>query len=282
MKINNIGIIGNPLSHSLSPLMHSSAISHLKINYKFKKWELNIEDLENFFLSLNTNNIKGGCVTIPHKESILPFLTEMDEDVKIINACNWFKVIPAGIKGFNTDHIGFIKSLPKNLLVNIKNLNCVVFGAGGSSKSIVFGLIKNGCKNITIVNRSIENAQNIANKYPELNINSFNLGDSAACDFIKNADLIVNTTSLGMSSGPDPGNSILKESVLKKNVVGIDLVYSPLETPFLKLIKSLGGEIINGIPILINQAISGLEIITGERCPYSIMHNAIRTKLKTV
>ncbi len=280
--MNKIGILGNPLSHSLSPIMHSSAISHLKIDYLFQKWELNIEDLNEFFDSLNNNNIKGGCVTIPHKESVLAYLTEMDDDVKIINACNWFKVIPNGIKGFNTDHIGFIKSLPKNILDDIENLNCIVFGAGGSSKSIIYGLIKNGCKKISIINRTIENAQNIANKYPEVKINCFSLSDSSSNDYIKNADLLVNTTSLGMSSGPDPDNLILNKSILKKKVIGIDLVYSPIETPFLKYIKSSGGEIINGIPILINQAISGLEIITGIRCPYSVMQAAIRTKLKTV
>ena len=277
--MNKIGIIGNPLSHSLSPVMHNAAIKYLGLDLSFEKWEIDLPYLSKFFSNIKENKIIGGCITIPFKERALEYCKDVDDDAKRIGAINWFKIESGRLKGFNTDHIGFFKSLPKELQTNLSEIKVVLLGAGGSSKAIVEGLVRNGCINLSIINRTIENAVNISTKYPNLKINTKILESAEADNYISNADLIINSTSLGMSSGPDPKNSIVRDMNLKKGVVGYDLVYSPLKTPFISKIENAGGKSVTGISMLIYQAISGLKIITGKDCPYEIMENSIDTQL---
>ena len=273
--MNKIGVLGNPKSHSLSPAMHTKAIQHLGLKLKFEKWELEEKDLHDFFTQLDKNQIIGGCITVPYKETVLSFISSRDESVEYIGAANWFKVVEGNIQGFNTDHLGFINSLPSELRNNINDIRVVVIGAGGSSKAVIHGLVSNGCSNITIINRTLQNAKKISKKYKNISIKSIILTDQLKIRYIEEADLIVNTTTLGMSTGPDPDNAIIQNIPVKNTVTGIDLVYAPVQTPFLKYVKGLGGTTINGIPVLINQGIAGLNWITGLSCPYKIMKDAI-------
>jgi len=274
--MNKIGIIVNPLSHTLSPNIHNSAIQHFDLNISFEKWELKKTELERFFLNAKDNNIVGGCITVPHKENVLKYFDFYDDSVKRIGAANWFKIEDDRILGFNTDFIGFEKSIPESALNNLNELNCVVFGSGGSAKAVVEALSLKKAKNICIINRTFTKAIEIANKYRNSRITSLNLD---SIESIKNklikADLIVNTTSVGMSSGPDPDGNLVLGYELKTNVIGIDLVYSPNKTPFFKKISEFGGQAINGIDMLIYQAQAGFEILTGENCPFEIMKSAL-------
>ena len=275
--MNKIGIIGNPLSHTLSPNLHNSAIKHFGLDLSFEKWELEKKDLKRFFLNAKDNNVVGGCITVPHKENVLKYFDFYDNSVKRIGAANWFKIEDDRILGFNTDHIGFEKIIPESILNNLSELDCVVFGSGGSAKAVVEALSLKNAKNICIINRTFTKAKEIANKYSNLGISSLKLD---SIDSVKNelnkADLIVNTTSVGMSSGPDPDGNLIKNYELKTNVTGIDLVYSPNKTPFFKKINEFGGHAINGIDMLIYQAQAGFEILTGENCPFEIMKSALK------
>ena len=275
--MNKIGIIGNPLSHTLSPDIHNSAIKHFGLDLFFKKWELEKKELKEFFLNAKENNVIGGCITVPHKENVLKYFDFYDDSVKRIGAANWFKIEDDKIFGFNTDYIGFKKSIPDSKLNNLSQLNCVVLGSGGSAKAVVEALFIKNAQKISIINRTFLKAEEIASKYSSSGITSLNLNsiDSIRHE-IKNADLIVNTTSVGMSSGPDPDGNLLKGYELKSNVTGIDLVYSPKKTPFLKNISEFGGQAINGIDMLIYQAQAGFEIITGKNCPFEIMKSALK------
>tara|TARA_B100001029_G_scaffold175048_1_gene175963 strand:+ start:12314 stop:13147 length:834 start_codon:yes stop_codon:yes gene_type:complete len=277
--MKKFGILGNPLSHSLSPAMHSAAIKHLNLNLEFEKWEIPIELLEDFFLNLEENEIIGGCVTIPFKEKLFNYCSDLDDSVKRIGAINWFRKEKQGVKGFNTDYIGFYNSLPEQIKGSISDINIVVIGAGGSSKAVVESLLLEGSEKLSIINRTLENANNISSKYPDSNIIASKLGDSNSEKLISDANLIVNTTSLGMISGPNPNSSIIDDMKLNKDVVGFDLVYSPLKTPFLIKIENSGGKAITGISMLIHQAIEGLKLIAGENCPYEIMEKSIISEL---
>ena len=277
--MKKIGILGNPLSHSLSPVMHNAAIKHLKLNLGFEKWEIPLNSLEDFFSNLKKNQIIGGCVTIPFKEELFNYCSDLHDSVKRIGAINWFKAEEGGIKGFNTDHIGFYNSLPEQIKKSLGNINIVVIGAGGSSKAVVESLISKGSKKLSIINRTIKNADYISSKYPNSNIITSEIYDKNSEKLISEANLIINTTSLGMSSGPDSQSSIINDIRLNKDVVGFDLVYSPIKTPFLTAIESCGGKSITGISMLIHQAIEGLELITGENCPYEIMEKSIISEL---
>ena len=277
--MKKIGILGNPLSHSLSPIMHNAAIKHLKLNLEFEKWEIDQVNLSGFFSNLDKNQIIGGCVTIPFKEKLFDYCSDLHVSVKRIGAINWFKVEKDKIIGFNTGHIGFHNSLPESIKKSLGKINIVIIGAGGSSKAAVESLISNGSKKLSIINRTIKNAEDISAKYPNSNIITSEIGSIHSEKLIKEANLIINTTSLGMSSGPAPNNSIINDIKFNNDIIGFDLVYSPIKTPFLKAIENCGGKAITGISMLIHQAIEGLELITGENCPYEIMEKSIISEL---
>ena len=275
--MNKIGIIGNPLSHTLSPDLHNSAIKHFGLDLSFEKWELEKEELKGFFLNAKKNNIIGGCITVPHKENVLEHFDFYDDSVKRIEAANWFKVEDDRVFGFNTDYIGFERSIPDSKLHNLSELNCVVFGSGGSAKAVVEALYLKNTQNICIINRTFQKAEEIANKYSISGITSLELNSiDSVKNEIKNADLIINTTSVGMSSGPEPDGNLLKGYELKTNVTGIDLVYSPKKTPFLKYISEFDGQAIDGIEMLIYQAQAGFEILTSKNCPFEIMKSSLK------
>lgn len=274
--MNKIGIIGNPLSHTLSPDIHNSAIKFFNLDLSFEKWEMETNQLEEFFKTAHEKRIIGGCITIPHKENVLEFFDDYDQSVKRIGSSNWFKVNKNKIIGFNTDYIGFEKCIPKSYKNNIDKKDCVVFGAGGSAKAVIEAFYRMKAKSITVINRTLENAELISKKYKDIKINTFELGSDKAIKYIESSDLIVNTTSVGMSSGPNPKGNLIEGFNIKKNVLGIDLVYSPLLTPFLGTINNNGGDIINGIDMLIYQAQSGFEIITEKKCPFEIMKSALK------
>ena len=275
--MNKLGIIGNPLSHTLSPDIHNSAISYFNLDLVFEKWELEKVDLKNFFNNAFKKNIIGGCITIPHKENVLEFFNDYDESVERIGAANWFKIEKGKIKGFNTDCEGFEKCIPSSLFKNISEKKCIIFGAGGSSKAVTEALYRNKVKDLTIVNRTPTKAKLISDKYKDIKIKIIDLNkDNILKNEIENSDLIVNTTSVGMSSGPNPNGNLIEGYELKKNVTGIDLVYSPLVTPFLQSIKDSNGVIVNGIDMLIYQAQAGFEILTEKKCPFEIMKTALK------
>ena len=275
--MNKLGIIGNPLSHTLSPDIHNSAISFFNLDLVFEKWELEKVDLKNFFNDAFKKNIIGGCITIPHKENVLEFFNDYDESVERIGAANWFKIEKGKIKGFNTDCEGFEKCIPSSLFKNISEKKCIIFGAGGSSKAVTEALYRNKVKDLTIVNRTPTKAKLISDKYKDIKIKIIDLNKiNILKNEIENSDLIVNTTSVGMSSGLNPNGNLIEGYKLKKNVTGIDLVYSPLVTPFLQSIKDSNGVIVNGIDMLIYQAQVGFEILTEKKCPFEIMKTALK------
>ena len=275
--MNKLGIIGNPLSHTLSPDIHNSAISFFNLNLVFEKWELEKVDLKKFFNGAFKKNIIGGCITIPHKENVLEFFNDYDESVERIGAANWFKIEKGKIKGFNTDCEGFEKCIPSSLFKNISEKKCIIFGAGGSSKAVTEALYRNKVKDLTIVNRTPTKAKLISEKYKDIKIKIIDLNKiNILKNEIENSDLIVNTTSVGMSSGLNPNSNLIEGYKLKKNVTGIDLVYSPLVTPFLQSIKDSNGVIVNGIDMLIYQAQVGFEILTEKKCPFEIMKTALK------
>ena len=275
--MNKLGIIGNPLSHTLSPDIHNSAISFFNLDLVFEKWELEKVDLKKFFNDAFKKNIIGGCITIPHKENVLEFFNDYDESVDRIGAANWFKIEKSKIKGFNTDCEGFEKCIPNSLFKNISKKKCIIFGAGGSSKAVTEALYRNKVKDLTIVNRTPTKAKLISDKYKDIKIKIIDLNKiNILKNEIENSDLIVNTTSVGMSSGPNPNGNLIEGYELKKNVTGIDLVYSPLVTPFLQSIKDSNGVIVNGIDMLIYQAQVGFEILTEKKCPFEIMKTALK------
>ena len=229
-----IGIIGYPLGHTMSPTIHESAFIKLGLDMKFNIWETKPENLEQAIHNLRNNNILGSCVTLPHKFEVMNFLDELDKTAVEMKAVNWIVNDDGKLVGHNTDWEGFTKSLDF-INYNIQNKISLILGAGGSAKAVCMSLIKGESKKIYIYNRTKANSTNLVENFSKYKnrihiIEKNNLEDPK---FLNDIDIIINTTSLGMTGGPNPSISPINTDIINKNALCYDLVYSPSITPFL-------------------------------------------------
>jgi len=274
--MKQIGILGYPLGHTLSPKIHEAGFKELNLDIEFNVWEVIPSNLEKKIEELRNPNILGFCVTLPHKNSIISFIEEIDDSAKEMNAVNWVVNSEGRLKGYNTDWIGFKESLTY-YGKQITNKDCLVLGAGGSAKAICMALINEKANSIYIYNRTKKNAKDLVSNFHKVGkdikiIDSSKLSDK---DFVSDLDLIINTTSVGMHGGPDPNKSPINTDNINKRALCYDLVYSPEITPFIEQAKHNDIETIGGITMLVFQAIEGFELVTREKAPVKKMLQAV-------
>ena len=274
----NIGIIGHPIGHSKSPIFQQVALNHHNINETFTAWDVKHEELPDIVKHFRTGDFIASCITLPHKLNIMDHVDILTDTAKKVGAVNWIFNDEGTLTGHNTDCTGFIRSLKDQTDFDPNSKNALIFGAGGASRAIIYGLISSGIKDITIANRTKSNAQKIQKDFSNdnTNINVINFEPSEIEIVAKKSDLLVNTSSMGMTGGPAPDLSPIYSSSIKENIVGYDIVYAPVETPFLKEIKKAGGKTGNGISMLIYQGIEGFEKATGLDAPVELMFEAFR------
>ena len=258
-----IGIIGYPLGHTMSPTIHESAFNKLGLDMKFNIWETKPENLEQAIHNLRNNNILGSCVTLPHKFQVMNFLDELDETAVEMKAVNWIVNDDGKLVGHNTDWEGFTKSLDF-INYNIQNKISLILGAGGSAKAVCMSLIKGESKKIYIYNRTKANSTNLVENFSKYKnrihiIEKNNLEDPK---FLNDIDIIINTTSLGMTGGPNPSISPINTDIINKNALCYDLVYSPSITPFLNGAMKNNIKYLGGLSMLVFQAALGFKLTT--------------------
>lgn len=280
MKINGstniVGLIGHPVEHSFSPPMHNAAFNALGMDYAYVAFDVNPNDLKSAICGANALNIKGFNVTIPHKIEVMKYLNELDEVARFIGAVNTIDF--KNLKGYNTDGIGAIKAIEE--VTSVKDKNVVVAGAGGASRAISFYLAKYGVESLTILNRNVENAQGLANDIlgSDLigNVNADSI--SKINDYLKYADILVDTTPLGMDPHIDD-EPIAKAENMHGDLVVFDAVYNPNETVLLKEAIKAGAKTVYGIKMLLYQGAESFKIWTGEDAPIDVMEKALRDTL---
>ena len=160
--MNILGIIGYPIEHTLSPLMHNIAIKHLGLDYIYLPFEVKKENIAIAVGGLKGLGIKGINVTIPHKESVIPYLDALDDNAKFIGAVNTIKLEDDKLKGYNTDGLGFLKSLKIDAQENAKGKNIIILGAGGAARAIAVQMALEDAKSIIIANRTVERGKELA------------------------------------------------------------------------------------------------------------------------
>ena len=271
--IIKLGVIGYPLGHTLSPVFQQAALDHLKIIGQFKAIPITPEELPKFIRTMDKNNIKAVCVTIPHKESVLDLIDEIDPEALKIGAVNWIVNNEGNLKGFNTDYKGFLKSLEFETGFSPYKKTATIFGSGGSCKAVSHALNLAGLSKLFIINRTKKKAENIANdlKSENLDIIPLDFKDSIINNVLLESELIINSTSLGMSGGPEPNNDLINNYDINPGTIGYDLVYSPKETPFLKKIIDKKGIPASGLSMLVFQGIEGFKLSTGQDAPEKLM-----------
>jgi len=241
-------VIGNPIDHSLSPKLHNYWIKKNKLNAIYEKQKLENNDLEKLLFQVKEKKIYGINVTVPFKNSIIPFLDELTLGAKATKSVNTIYLENNKIIGHNTDIGGFETSIYKSN-INLENKKILILGAGGVVPSIIYALTKMKVSEITLSNRTQEKAENLKKHFKDIKIIKW--GD--IIDF----DMIINATTLGLKE-KDKINLNFPSSC--KNKLFYDVIYNPKETIFLKTGKNLGNNIINGKLMFIYQALLAFDI----------------------
>jgi shikimate dehydrogenase len=246
-------VIGNPISHSLSPKLQNYWIKNHNIDAIYEKEKLNVDELEKLFANMRNKKVNGANVTVPFKKAVIPFLDKLSAEAKSTQAVNTIYLENDKLIGHNTDIDGFELGIRK-INYNISNKKIFILGAGGVVPSIIYALNKMKVSEITIANRTREKAENLKKLFGELKIVEW--GE------IPDFDMIINATSIGLKKD-DKIN--LNFSSIGKNKLFYDVIYNPKETNFLKTGKELGNATENGKLMFIYQAISAFNVWHGVR-----------------
>jgi len=271
------GLIGYPISHSLSPLMHNAAFKALGIDAEYKLFPLKEDEIENFLKSLKANNIHGINVTVPYKEKVIPFLDKISRQARLIGAVNTIKLTPDGLEGFNTDGSGFLMHL-EDFEFDAAGKSIAILGAGGASRAIGVYLARAKPKKLSIFDVDKVKLNALVNhlKASFKDVKIIPAGSIEELK-IKNCSLLVNATPIGMKEN-DP--CLIDAKLLHKHMLVYDLIYNPAETKLLKLARKKGARTSNGLGMLLHQGMLAFEIWTGKEAPAEIMKDALLGGLK--
>lgn len=274
-RTKNLGVIGYPIKHSLSPVIQNAAIAAAKIDYAYIAMPIAPEDLEVAVKGLKATGFCGFNVTIPHKISIMQYLDEIDEAAKIIGAVNTVQIKDGKLYGYNTDAVGFINPLLKEN-VAIKEKTAVILGAGGASRAVICGLVQNGIANIILGVRNPAKGAKLAESFADLvSIKAYDWNSEEFSQWLGKADLLINTTPLGMHPNVDTMPPVDWDKVNKTAFV-YDIVYVPAETRFLKEAKLHGHKTLNGERMLAEQGAAALTRWTGADIDVDVMTKTLR------
>lgn len=277
-KTRVCGVIGDPIEHTLSPLIHNAAFRSLKLDFVFVAFRVRKADLGNAINSVRSLGIHGLNVTMPHKNAVIKYLNEIDSAAKFLGSVNTIHNDNGKLLGFNTDGVGAVKALQENG-ADLKNRKLLLLGAGGAAKAIAFYAAKEA-KELVILNRSPEKAESFA-KVLRGRFGKKIVGGSLSPNLMKenlqDSDILINATSVGMS--PKTNESLVSRQWLKPNLYVMDIVYSPLETRLAKDAKEIGAKIISGVEMLIYQGAVSFEIWTGRSAPVEVMKKAVLNRL---
>ena len=280
-----LGIFGYPLAHSLSPLMYETAIEHLHLSFRFQLYEVRPQDLPAAVQEIRTPGVHGVCVTIPHKETIAPLLDGLSEEAQRVGAVNLVHRDGDRLLGHNTDGIGFLRSLREEGRLDPRDRRVLLLGAGGAARAVASQLSQERVLSLTIANRTLARAQALAAQVEELSpgvkVQAVSLRGPEVAQAAKEADLIVNTTSLGLAhlKGGDDALPLSPQHIRPTQVV-MDLVYNPLETSLLRLAGERGARTLGGLGMLIYQGAENFRIWTGSELPVELVRPRMEAALK--
>jgi shikimate dehydrogenase len=270
------GVIGDPIAHSMSPLMHNSAFHDNGINAEYVKFHVKKEQLPEAILGMKALGIKGVNVTVPHKEHVMPLLDGIDPLAEAIGAVNTIVSENGKLIGYNTDGLGFVEGLKKVAGDQLENKSMLMIGAGGAAKAIYYTLASSGVKKIDVTNRTSGRAEKMMNTCP-FPLDSAFLTLDAAENALHHYDVIIQTTSIGMF--PHIEDSPIKINELKQGTIVSDIIYNPLETALLKQAKQKGALTQNGLDMFVYQGALSFKKWTGIFPSYSIMKNTVLQQL---
>ena len=297
-KTSLVALLGDPVSHSLSPVMHNAAFMEMNLDWRYLAIPCETENLEIVIKALRHTNCKGLNITIPHKQNALKCCKEVSLLAKELGVIN--TLIPSSTgnwKGTNTDVEGFINPIKNQ---EWRKKNAVIIGSGGSARAVLFGLKNLKFKSIMIIsrnkitmneliNKSQSECYSLNNREPNIDVEGIGIDDNSVPEVIQNADLIVNTTPIGMKINKQnikPIDSIPLGlnlwSQIKPKAIFYDLIYTPRPTQWLQIGRQKGCKTIDGLEMLIQQGAASLQEWSGyEDIPIETMRDAIKNHLES-
>jgi shikimate dehydrogenase len=264
-------VIGDPIQHSLSPLIHNAGYEalHIEKEFHFESQQVPKHALEQFIRYVRHQGIRGISVTIPHKVSVMNYLDIIDDGAQEIGAVNTIVYEGGILHGYNTDWLGIIEPLKKR--TGLQHKKVVILGAGGAARAAVYGMKREHAK-VWIMNRTTIKGKELAQ---ELNCEFAHWNDKK---ILALSDIIINTTPVGMF--PHIQESPLSKDVLLQKHIVFDIVYHPWETTFLQYAKEKGSTIIHGTEMFIYQAVEQFRLYTGKEAPIEDMEHILLQRLQ--
>lgn len=273
--MKRFALLGEPLGHSLSPILHKAIYRQLEIDdASYRTVELPAERLKSFFSGFRVGGFDGVNVTVPHKAAVIPLLNEVDSKAKLINAVNCINRVDNTLTGYNTDLLGFAYSLRQNS-ISTEGSEFAIVGAGGSAQAVGVALAEGEAKRINILNRTPEHAEQLKSTIASISdqVKVEIIDEDALNKRAKHLDCVINTTSLGMA--PNVKEAPIGVDCLGPNTVAFDLIYNPLKTQFLAAAEAKGASTINGLQMLVAQAVYSVEIWMGGNIVAHVDMNAL-------
>jgi len=270
-------VIGDPIDHSLSPVMHNAAFEYSKLDFVFLAFKVAPDQLENAIRGIRALRVRGLNVTMPHKNSVTEFLDEADGAVKFLRAANTVLNQGGRLRGFNTDGIGALRAL-KNNGVDISGKKVLLLGAGGAAKAIALSLAKE-VDELCILNRDAVKARELASLLEPWGkkILGSELLPRRIYEEMQDSAVLINATSVGMA--PYPSDSLVESDWLKPELCVMDIVYNPVDTKLIRDAKIAGAKTINGTEMLLYQGAASFEIWTGTVAPVEVMRETLLRQL---
>lgn len=278
-KTRLCAVIGDPIEHSLSPVMHNAAFKALHIHYVYLAFQVKRGELKTAVDWIRTIGIHGISVTLPHKVEIIKYIDSVDKLAKAIGAVNTIHNKDGRLHGYNTDGIGALNAL-KEKVPSLQRKKVVILGAGGAARAIAFTLANEGVK-LTILNRTgnkaIQLAKSLQKKFGSP-VSGFKLENRLLREALSDADILINAAQVGMS--PNENETLVTRNFMKPNLAVFDIVYNPLKTKLLREAEAAGATIINGVKMLVYQGAEAFRIWTGHNPPIEVMHRAVIDALR--
>ena len=272
-----VGVIGCPVGHSLSPIMHNAAYAAMGLAWVYVPFSVQPADLPAALAGLAALGVQGVNVTIPHKQAVIPFMTELTPAAEAVGSVNTIAFTPAGMRGHSTDGHGFLRGLSERGF-SVRGARAVVLGGGGAARAVVGALAGAGAAAVTVVARTPAKAAELprlAERMAPAHIAAAVAPwDEGVGDLLAAADLVVNATSIGMAPC-GAGDIPVSPAWLHPGLWVYDLVYTPRQTALLQAAAARGCPVIDGVAMLVYQGAEAITFWTGQPAPVAVMEAAL-------
>ncbi|MDP3921568.1 MAG: shikimate dehydrogenase [Candidatus Omnitrophota bacterium] len=282
------GIFGHPLEHTLSPAMQEAAMAGLGIKAFYLIFDLDGANFRRAMQSVEKSGLRGFNVTVPYKVDVMRYVDEITREARAVGAVNTVYRRGGKWHGANTDVEGFMTALRREAKFNPRGKKVLVLGAGGAARAVLYGLATNGASEITLLNRTLRRGVDCVGRlkshFPTTRYRVGRLERRRLAEELSDVALVVNATSLGLKPRDRAliTESLIPRATRTKRMTFCDLIYSPLETPFLKAAKRRGHRTLNGVGMLAYQGARALQYWTGRRPPVELMRRTVAARVESL